>query len=248
MEDLHALKQTISDMTPTSGPKHILKLPPELRNYIYRLVAVSTTPTNVAATPAHLKDGKMYRALVHRRLPIALACKQLRREVLAVYFEENTFQIVTSALNIEALAIFGQLAGPSLKHITSFKVLHKHGPAYIRFTARVECATAGSSEGMLRLFAGGEEIERTVERAREALAYCCCNIIEVAQQYRALTRPALGTANTLFAFVKDYARSVEEHKQSTYSEGRYIRYLCQDCSGRTSVDSTKYEASNSGWR
>lgn len=77
-------KQTVS-MYPRA---HLLGLPPELRNRIYRHAIVSQQPINVTL------EGSPHRG--HFTITPALTAinRQLRRETRAIFLEENTFAIV----------------------------------------------------------------------------------------------------------------------------------------------------------
>ena len=83
----------------------LLRLPGELRNQIYRHALLSESP--VAVTNQGFKEP-----------PLLLACCQLRREAIGVFYEENEFYVYIPSYNSANL----------MKWTKKARVLHKeHG-------------------------------------------------------------------------------------------------------------------------
>ena len=80
-------------------PHHLLNLPGEIRNQIYRMLCVSHEPIIAQFRPIMKpKKGRGDRAKLFqttKRFPreptLALACRQLTKEVLSIFYSENTF-------------------------------------------------------------------------------------------------------------------------------------------------------------
>lgn len=67
---------------------HILGLPPELRNRIYRDAVVQNQPINVTL------EGSPHRGHFTITPPLTTVSRQLRHETRPIFLEENTFAIV----------------------------------------------------------------------------------------------------------------------------------------------------------
>ena len=68
-----------SDILRTSSSSFVTRLPPELRNRIYRLILVANEPINIVES-----EIKYYTALLK-------TCRQLRSEASQIFFAENRF-------------------------------------------------------------------------------------------------------------------------------------------------------------
>jgi len=84
---------SIDAPTMSSGPQQspILKLPPELRNAIYRCVLISDTPIDVSERNENLTPCYLL-----------ATCRQIRAEASKMYYSENTFSV---SVNHESDAI-----------------------------------------------------------------------------------------------------------------------------------------------
>lgn len=85
-------------------PLHLMQLPAEVRNQIWTLLAVFEKPIKAHLRPIRpLKQGKRGKIVV-RRFPqeplVSAANKQLRREVLSLFYSMNTFTFEKSASNV----------------------------------------------------------------------------------------------------------------------------------------------------
>lgn len=82
-------------------PLHLLTLPGELRNEIYRHLYVSPTPLQASYRPI-LTPHQGNVAPPLKRFPrepaLALACRQLRREAASLFYAENAFVFAQAAL------------------------------------------------------------------------------------------------------------------------------------------------------
>lgn len=88
--------QYFGSAPPRDPPLHLLSLPGEIRNHIYRLLCVSDEPLypcfRLIIKP---KQGRKKQSDTYRRFPrepvLALVCRQLEREALSLFYSENTF-------------------------------------------------------------------------------------------------------------------------------------------------------------
>lgn len=82
-------ERTIDDMAQTSPSKpHLLTLPGELKNRIYRLTVVSNGAIAIASTPPQFWK-KPCVATITAIPALMRVCKQLRKEVHAIYSKKT---------------------------------------------------------------------------------------------------------------------------------------------------------------
>ncbi|KAK5123190.1 hypothetical protein LTR85_003389 [Meristemomyces frigidus] len=220
MEDLHALKHALSDIPPTDGPKpHLLTLPGELKNRIYRLAVVSGTAVVIASTTPyddHELDRQPRGATITKTPALLRTCKQLRNEVHKIYFEEISFYFMNHIIYPEAITAFRRMAGTSAKTITSVKVIHPLAMCdspHLRFSATL-VSPHGSEQGIIKISnSKGDEVVQDGRDLGDTGDYCCCNALEVARQYSNPVPNADIKGGVLLAFLADYAKSVQQRKR-----------------------------------
>lgn len=84
---------------PREPPAHFLNLPGEIRNQIYRILCIRDDPIVAAFRSTfsvkRLSNGSRRRTEATRRFPrepvLTLACRQVQREVLSIFYGENQF-------------------------------------------------------------------------------------------------------------------------------------------------------------
>ena len=104
---------------PEHQQSRLLQLPGELRNRIYRLVAVHREPVHVTGS-SEPTDGKIN---FSPRLPgLALACRKTYDEIKGIYYEENTFNFTEYALRGERLETFRERAAQSATKLIRVKI------------------------------------------------------------------------------------------------------------------------------
>ncbi|KAK4890907.1 hypothetical protein LTR27_010480 [Elasticomyces elasticus] len=166
---------------------HLLELPPELRNSIFELTVISPQPL-----PAQLLQRSLIRILSHgtklmsKVLPeipeIARTNRQIRDEVLPVFYNSNTFVVNQDELADSRKSRFAKNEDP--KHIANIEYAFKwrNGEEYSRSVIRihrnaareVQVAVQGDAEqaclcyamGRLRKVAAPTEGSAAVERAQ----------------------------------------------------------------------------------
>lgn len=115
--------QTTSQPPP---PCHLLSLPPELRNRIWRFTLVKPSAVEVFAV---LRDGypveprHIYKyAHVSHGYPYLLGVsRQIRDEGKAIYFEENTFRFDRGAGSTGCVRTFERWSGASARRMKRVK-------------------------------------------------------------------------------------------------------------------------------
>lgn len=116
-------------MAPSAGPGskdfRFVNLPGEIKNRIYRCAVVSPSPIllrvhNRADTQRNMPDH----ALLPYMPAIGRTCKEVRREVSGIYFEENTFTFTESTLNHAAIETFMKMSGDSAARTTKLNIIH----------------------------------------------------------------------------------------------------------------------------
>ncbi|KAK5167055.1 uncharacterized protein LTR77_007785 [Saxophila tyrrhenica] len=119
-------KDTVeSDQTPTKDtiePNLLLRLPGELRNRIYRdLIEHDRTHESLCLSERWFGGiGGRWQYKVEPDTPaLAFTCKQIRHEVLDIFFGERTFDLTFKAFQYdkEWLERWSRIAGPSLRYL-----------------------------------------------------------------------------------------------------------------------------------
>ncbi|KAF2162011.1 hypothetical protein M409DRAFT_27736 [Zasmidium cellare ATCC 36951] len=95
----------ISTKTSRHPPLELMSLPPELRNAIWSLLAVHDEPIEVQLRPIRpCKRPKELRGAIIRRFPlepvVASVSRQVRREVLSIFYGDNRFILQKNACNL----------------------------------------------------------------------------------------------------------------------------------------------------
>lgn len=97
----------------------LLLLPGEIRNRIYRLVAVHPEPIRVLGY-SQLEDDNIM--LTPRISGLAMTCQKTYDEIKRIYYEENVFNFTEYALRKERLKTFNIRAAESASKITAIKI------------------------------------------------------------------------------------------------------------------------------
>ena len=111
------IEQSLEPGTAYPVTCHLLRLPGELRNRIYRLIVSQ-----------HFDQSTMLSLLVHESTPpsfrplplqpyIAATCHQVRHEVLSIFFGERTFRIDQQVCNAGLLKTWSDIMRPSLPYL-----------------------------------------------------------------------------------------------------------------------------------
>ena len=120
------------------------RLPGELRNRIYRPLAVKQTPIYIwgisESNDAHLVWSP-------RVPPFMITCRAIYDEVASIYYEENSFHFTEYALTAKRLQIRRQRAGRSASKMTSITITRAFaiGPfgATLQFSAEMAAGKVG---------------------------------------------------------------------------------------------------------
>jgi len=106
--------------------RHLLTLPPELRNRIWCFALVKDTPVQATRavtyeTSGNIIDDKFY--IPHSQFPhLTHTCHQIRAESRAIYFEENTICLTGNVLYAGFTNSLFRLCGASTKRISKLEV------------------------------------------------------------------------------------------------------------------------------
>lgn len=111
--------------TQPSTPCHLLSLPPELRNRIWRFVLVKASAIDVFAVSTATERGRIYKyAQVSHDYPHLLGVsRQIRDQAKAIYFEENIFQFDPSAGTRGCVQAFERWSGRSADRTKSVRAV-----------------------------------------------------------------------------------------------------------------------------
>ncbi|KAK4631493.1 hypothetical protein CLAFUW4_03628 [Fulvia fulva] len=99
----HTPKPHPAEQPDPSGKCHLLSLPPELRNLIYRIVLVSGSPVDMmtlkAASDSDCETGEGKDEHETTNIlasagdpPLAQTCHAIEQETLSIYYGENVFR------------------------------------------------------------------------------------------------------------------------------------------------------------
>ena len=169
----------------------LLSLPAEIRNHIYRLVAVHQEPIQVTANPKSAKSI----SFTPRFPGLALTCRSTLRELEAIFYEENTFDFTEYALRSQPLEAFKQRAGESLSKITTIKITRAIGSGTfgtrITFTAEVSAKHVSISNFHDEYVNAPLELRFT--HINGVGGACCCIAEVIAKE-----------AGSLFEFLEQY--------------------------------------------
>ncbi|KAK5163204.1 uncharacterized protein LTR77_010790 [Saxophila tyrrhenica] len=155
-------------------PLHLLTLPGEIRNQIYRLLTVRRDPLIACFKPIIRPHTSSSSSIVIKRFPreplLALGCRQLRDEVLSTFYSRNRFVIrQTDNLDLKAHSLFwpSELKGWTPKwgmagSLTQVEVV---------FNARLPGGGKGTSAFVLKR--AGDGVVR-FEHRTEVEEWCMC--------------------------------------------------------------------------
>lgn len=195
----------------------LLALPGELRNRIYRLAVVDTGPIRITASSWWLAAGKKCWSIAPGAPPLTQACKQLRRETSAIYFEETEFRFCEEAVTADAVKTFERMAGVSSAHkLTSLKVVHRLPFArlgFLSFTIRAEEAGGGGDPGKSAIALHTKKrrgVRQELAGWSATRTYCYCGMLGVVERYAVPAADVVGQRSKLLAFLEEYARSLEQ--------------------------------------
>ena len=123
---------------PEPQQSRLLSLPGEIRNRIYRLVAVHREPVHLTGSAEPTDHNINFSP----RLPgLALACQKTYDEIKRIYYEENTFNFTEYALRLERLTTFRLRAAQSASKVTVIKITRALGLGFfsckLQFTIRL---------------------------------------------------------------------------------------------------------------
>lgn len=157
-------------------PIHLLTLPGEIRNQIYRIMTVSRNPLIAQFKPIVLprRGREDSRRVVIRRFPrepvLALGNRQLRDEVLSTFYSGNRF-LIRQTDNPE-LQTYSLFLPPALELWTpKWNMAASLTHMEVHFNARLSFGGKHTSDFVLRRFANGT---LQIEHHTEIDAYCMC--------------------------------------------------------------------------
>lgn len=186
--------KSVTSVASCTPPRHLLTLPPEIRNACWTLLAVQKGP--IEAQLRHIRPCKKPQKLQSqtiRRFPrepvIAAVNKQLRREVLSIFYGTNHF-----VMEKNACSLFNSLS------MTNPAAVQKWNPRPdlanflssidIRYNVMPRPYSMSSVIYMLRRLANGVvtvdvKIERwTGKKTAEPVDACLCKEVEVIDAVR----------------------------------------------------------------
>lgn len=173
------------------GDSRLLSLPGEIRNRIYRLIAIHQQPIQLSATPQIAGNTIKFSP----RIPaLAVACKTTYEEIKTIFYQENTFHFTEYSLRNEHIKTFRTRAGDSAAKLTGIKITRVFGVGFfgctVTFTAKATDAGITISDVSYHYVGGpqrydGDEIADGV---------CWCRIRKMAELS---TKPLLD-------FLKEY--------------------------------------------
>ena len=134
-----------------NGECRLLKLPPELRNYIWELVVLRDQPINMRVG-RRIWNADGTPSVCLKQPALAATCKQTRHEVLGMYYSGNSFTITIRAddkhyHDAKTLARYLSAMGPEYcRCLTRVRVIMKFGrkPSACRLVPFVRVFCNGS--------------------------------------------------------------------------------------------------------
>lgn len=182
-----------------------LKLPGEIKNRIYRYVAVRETPVQLTSQPK--ADESSLRS--YPRPPgLMLACRITYDELREIYYEENTFHFMEYALRPQHLEEFRARAGSSVEKLTSITVTRAYGVGY--FGAKVQfTVTRGKAMTISNFSASVVQNPPGSEKS-----FCGCWLKYVASLWK----------GSLLDFLENYLRV-----EGTWDGSKAMVGVCQFC-------------------
>ena len=115
----------LSRSIPTKGskdhPRHLLSLPGEIRNTIFRYVlAQHHDQSATLSLLSDISDHKVFRPSPQQPA-LARTCRQLRHEVLSIFFGERTFEVDRELGMRDRIATWSRVMRPSLFFLRSIR-------------------------------------------------------------------------------------------------------------------------------
>ena len=98
---------------------NLLSLSGEIRNRIYRLIAVHEQPIQIYALPQAVENSIM----LSPRVPaLAMVCKTIYEEIITIFSQENMFHFTEYSLGEEHLKLFRKRARRSANKMSAVKI------------------------------------------------------------------------------------------------------------------------------
>lgn len=189
---------------------HVLHLPGDIRNQIYRHIAVSSAPIHVSAGP-QIDDGIIDYS--SKATVLAFACHMTHHEVKSIYYGENTFHFTEYALRAKRLTTFRRQAGSSAPRITIIAVTRDAGVKWfagkLQFSAKLVDGKIEVDNFMSDVVSG-----RIWDPQVKSEDMCCCTVRYLARCWK----------GTLLGFL-DYCVGWMERRQMSKREFRHVRFV-----------------------
>jgi len=221
------------ELPPRHPANHLLTLPGELRNQIYRILCPTGEIIQAQfRTVINPRKGRSDRAHAVRRLPLepalAMVCQQLHREVLSLFYGENKF-------------IFHKRDVPWIHFAqhTPFPMTHEKGIAawspslgfasalrHVELHFKVKHTTHRSFCIQYKLSKSADGVIRLTNNA-DADAYCACDENQALLQNRTeVEKDGSGTQDllSLAARLSAVRRNLIEINPETFAEFPYAVY------------------------
>lgn len=119
----------------TQQTSRLLSLPGELRNRIYRFIAVHKQPIQITANHTDPEDDQL--KFWPKAPALSFTCQTTYNDIKTIFFEENTFQFTEQALRENRLQMFRQQAGKSAEKLTAIKAVRILRIGYYGCTLRL---------------------------------------------------------------------------------------------------------------
>lgn len=238
----HSRSKTVSKPTPhyVTAPKrdlplHLLSLPGEIRNHIYRIVCVSREPLIAQFKPIMLpKKGRDNRnRIVVRRFPrepvLALGSLQLRKEVLSIFYGANRFVIrPTDMVDLQKCSLFfhTELEKWTPKWSMADCIAHIE----IRFNVRLPAGGKDTSNWTLRRLSDGKV---QVSHHSSVTEFCMCFDAAMMSDYQTWLQGSEDGSKDLISAASDlmaYRADRLNNDPSLVSNGMKFRPIGLKCS------------------
>ncbi|KAK4503289.1 hypothetical protein PRZ48_006717 [Zasmidium cellare] len=147
------LEVTVDD---TITESRFMNLPPELRNRIYEFAVIDSKPIDLVE-PDPTRKSRCRRSNKTVQPPLTLVCRQLRHEVLPIFYALNTFKVTVCANT----AYFDDWAGPAeyvaMRWVDRLSDLNKKHLGSIRICAFMSASDATEDFHCNKLYNCAEE-------------------------------------------------------------------------------------------
>ena len=214
-------------------PPHLLNLPGEIRNQIYRLVCVHSEPIVAQFRPI-IKPRAGVNNDTSRRFPfvpaVAMTCRQLQKEVLSMFYGENKF-------------VFRQSEKQKLKHLAMTRpdMMEKWSPKFgfadalthveLQFNAKSIFVSKISLNYTFRKLSDGQ---MRVSTNSHELHYCTCFdtflLWDLQEKLEAKISPG-DLISEARAFVISRAQQLRSDESMTQDGAGFTlcKHKCDDC-------------------